>query len=404
MRLQFTEEDILEAGVAEIIGREELKKNLKSRQTLRVKFGIDPTSPYIHVGRSIPIWRLRAFQELGHEIHLVIGDFTGQIGDSSDKEAERPMLSEETIKKNLRTYLSQLWMILNPEKKDLVHLHYNSSWLKNLSLGDISRLADLFSVNQFTKRELIAKRLQAGSRVSLREMLYPLMQGYDSVMVKAEVEVGGTDQRFNMLAGRTLQENAGQTAQTIIMNTLIQGTDGRKMSSSWGNIISISDQPENKFGKIMSIDDKLMEEYLLVLPLCARPYTEEQLRKRLKAKENPRNLKLDLAEAIVNLYHGEKVGQHYRTEFIRVFQQKQPPLPREVEAAAGVKPNEKIIDMLVGYGLVISRSEARRVIEQGGVKVNGVKVKDPFQQYAPNDEGDLLIQIGKRAAVRVVYR
>jgi tyrosyl-tRNA synthetase len=401
LSLQFTEEDCLSHGVTEIIGGENLREALRTR-ALKVKLGIDPTSPLIHLGRSITLWRLRAFQELGHEIHFIIGDFTGQIGDTSDKDVERPMLSRETIEENLRRYEEQVWLILNPDKREKVFFHRNSEWLAALSLAEVGALADAFSVNSFIKRELVAKRLESGSRVSLREMLYPLMQGYDSVQLGADVEIGGTDQRFNLLAGRTLQERYGQAPQAVIMNHLIAGTDGRKMSSSWGNVITLLDSPEDKFGKLMRIPDEILEEYLLIFPLSAQPFSQEELRDRLKRGENPRDLKLAMAEALVALYHGQEIARQTREQFIAQFQLQQLP---EGEAMVQVAWREglTVLDALVADPAIAgSRSEARRLIQPNGVKIGpyasgrpftGEKCTDPFRQV---QSGEVIV-VGRKA-------
>jgi len=397
MKLRFTTRDILDSGVTEIIGEAGLKKALAAGRPLRVKLGIDPTSPNVHLGRSLPLWRLRAFQELGHEIHLVIGDFTGQIGDTSDKDSERPMLSPEAIQVNMTQYLEQLWMILNPDLKERVTVHYNSEWLGKLTLAELSRLADAFSVNSFVKRELIARRLEAGARVSLREMLYPVMQGYDSVMLKADVELGGSDQRFNLLAGRDLQERAGQPPQAVIMNRLIAGTDGRKMSSSWGNVISLLDTPADKFGKLMSVADGLMADYLEALPRTARPFTQEKLAERLAAGENPRDLKLKLAEALVELYHGEAEAKKAEDGFVSQFSKGGE--PEEIPEFPLGSGRSALTSLLVRAGLAPSKAEARRLVEQGGVRVDGAVITDASSEldYFPG----LLLQVGKRRYLRI---
>ncbi|MEP7162941.1 MAG: tyrosine--tRNA ligase [Candidatus Moraniibacteriota bacterium] len=251
-------EELLNRGVAEVIDRDNLRRRLLGGKPLRVKLGIDPTSPNIHLGRSVVLLKLRDFQELGHQIVFIVGDFTGQIGDTSDKESERPMLSEEEVKKNMERYTEQAGKLLDLSK---VEVHHNSDWLGKLGYQEIGRDADVFSLSEFIARENIKKRLDVGKRISLRELLYPLMQGHDSVEVRADVELGGTDQRFNLLAGRRLQEMAGQKSQDILMTNLILGTDGRKMSSSWGNTINLLDTPTDMFGKIMSIPDYLIISY-----------------------------------------------------------------------------------------------------------------------------------------------
>ncbi|MBU6389627.1 tyrosine--tRNA ligase [Patescibacteria group bacterium] len=401
MEIKFTSKDCVEAAVAEIIGQEALEAGFTAGKKLRVKLGIDPTSPNVHLGRSIPLWRLRAFQELGHEIHLIIGDFTGQIGDTSDKESERPMLSVETVQNNLSRYLEQMWMILNVEKKDQVIVHYNSEWLNPLSLSQLSYMADAFSVNHFIKRELIERRLQEGSRVSLREMLYPLMQGYDSVKVQADVEIGGTDQRFNLLAGRILQEQAGQPPQAIIMNTLIRGTDGRKMSSSWGNVISLLDSPADKFGKLMAVRDDCIADYLLVLPLSVRPFTADELTAGIEKGENPRDYKLRLARTLVTLYHGEDEAKRVEDEFINQFSHHQKPVDiPEISVSELGAVEWELPALLEKIGLADSRSDGRRLIRQGGVRLDDWVVKE--ENETVRLDRSVLLQVGKRKFIRIL--
>ena len=250
-------EELMTRGVEEIIDRSRLEENLKNEKQLRVKFGIDPTSKNIHLGRSIPLLKLRDFQELGHKIVLIIGDFTGLIGDTSDKESERPMLTDEIVNENLKSYIKQASKIIDIDKAEIC---YNSEWLSKLDYMNIGRQANVFSLNEFISRENISKRLDSGKRIYLRELLYPLMQGYDSVELKADVEIGGTDQRFNLLAGRDLQKFYNQEPQDILTNPIIEGLDGRKMSSSFGNSINLLDTPNDMFGKIMSIKDDFINK------------------------------------------------------------------------------------------------------------------------------------------------
>lgn len=391
MDIKFSIEDILENGVAEIIGDEKLVDRIKDKsKPLQVKFGTDPTSKNLHIGRGIVIWRLRAFQELGHNIDLIIGDSTAQVGDTSDKESERPMLSAQTVRENMETYEKQLWMILNPKLKDQVKFHYNSTWLGKLTFSELSEMADVFSVNSFIKREIIAKRLDNGSRVSLREMLYPLMQGYDSVVLKSDVELGGTDQRFNLLAGRELQEWKGQKPQSIIMNHLIAGTDGRKMSSSWGNVIALLDTPTDKFGKMMKVADELMKEYLAVYPISVRPFTPLELDQRLKDGENPRDLKLKMAERLVALYHGEDEAKKCEAEYISQFSEGN--LPENIEQYSFVG-EKRIIDIIVESGMAKTNSEARRLIDQKGVRLDGEVVTEANRSISATGQ---ILNIGKR--------
>jgi tyrosyl-tRNA synthetase len=255
-------DEILSRGVEEVIDIRDLKEKLLSGKTLRIKLGIDPTSPNLHLGRSVPLLKLRDFQKLAHKIVFIVGDFTGVIGDTSDKDAERPMLDSKTIKENLKTYKKQVGKIIDISKADF---KLNSSWLKKLNYVDIAEQANIFSINQFISRDNIRRRLDEGKRVSVREMIYPLMQGYDSVAVKSDVEIGGTDQKFNLLSGRDMQKHFGQEPQNIIMNPIIEGLDGRKMSSSWGNTVNFLDSANEMFGKIMSLQDVFVIKYFEIL-------------------------------------------------------------------------------------------------------------------------------------------
>jgi tyrosyl-tRNA synthetase len=379
--------ELLTRGVDEIIDKASLEKKLKSGKPLRIKFGTDPTSPNIHLGRTIPILKLRDFQELGHKIIFIVGDFTGLIGDTSDKESERPMLSEQTVKENLKTYIKQAGKIIDIDKAEI---HYNSKWLGKLKYMDIGRQANSFSLNEFISRENIKRRLDKGKRVSLRELLYPLMQGYDSVEVKADVEIGGTDQRFNLLAGRDLQRLYDQEPQDIITNPLIEGLDGRKMSSSFRNTVNLFDTPNDMFGKIMSLQDNLIIKYFILL-------TRIDL-KTIKEYENsitnPRDLKMKLAFEITKMYHSKKDAELAQDYFIKTFSKKE--IPSEVEK---FKPSKyDIVSILIESGLVPSKSEARRTIIQGGVKVDGIVVKDVSCSVARNS----IIQKGKIKFIKIV--
>lgn len=293
--------ELLTRGVDEVLDQKHLEEKLNSGKQLRIKLGIDPTSPNIHLGRSIPLLKLKDFQDLGHKVVFIIGDFTGLIGDTSDKDSERPMLTEEDVKKNLETYIEQAGKIINIDDAEI---HYNSKWLGELKYMDIGKQADAFSLNEFISRTNIAKRLKEGKRVSLRELLYPLMQGYDSKEIEADVELGGTDQRFNILTGRDIQRLYGQEPQDVITNPLVEGTDGRKMSSSFGNTINLMDTPNNMFGKIMSVNDDLIIKYFTLFTRIdvdiINGYEEE-----LKGDVNPRDIKIKLGHEVVRMYHGK---------------------------------------------------------------------------------------------------
>lgn len=376
-------EELLNRGVEEIIDKVNLKKKLEDGKPLRVKLGIDPTSSNIHLGRSIPLLKLRDFQNLGHKIVLIIGDFTGLIGDASDKDSERPMLSEEMVKNNLKTYIEQAGKIINIDETEVYH---NSEWLKDLGYIDIGRQADTFSLNEFISRENIDRRLNAGKRVSLRELLYPLMQGFDSVKVAADVEIGGTDQRFNLLTGRDVQKIYGQKPQNIITNPIIEGLDGRKMSSSFGNTVNLLDSPQDMFGKIMSLKDDFIIKYFTLLTRVDMQVINEY-EVCLKKGDNPRDFKMKLAFEIVQMYHSLEDAQTVFDDFIRVFSKKEV----SVNLPKFKASKYDVVSVLIESGLASSKSEAKRIIEQGGVKINGIVIKDVYSIISPNS----VLQKGK---------
>lgn len=391
-------EEILARGVSEVIDRGHLKKKLLSGKKLRVKLGIDPTSPYLHLGRAVTLLKLKDLQDLGHQIVFIIGDFTGVIGDTSDKESERPMLDEKTIRENLKTYKEQAGKILDIKK---VELRHNSEWLSALTYKEIARQANMFSVAEFIARENIKKRMDEGKRVSLREVLYPLMQGYDSVLVKADLELGGTDQRFNLLAGREMQKNYSQEPQDILMNNLIEGTDGRKMSSSWGNTINISDEPDGMFGKIMSLNDELIIKYFIH---CTRVPLDEiqRIEKGIKSgKLNPRDAKLRLALEIVSLYHGENKAREAQNYFIAAFSKKE--IPEKIKETIVKGDKIKIAGFLVLSGNAESKSDARRKIEQGGVEMDGKKIED-WQKILNSKDDGKVFKIGKYGFAKIKFQ
>jgi tyrosyl-tRNA synthetase len=354
-------DELLSRGVAEVIHQEVLRAKLLSGKPLRIKLGVDPTSPNLHIGRACALWKLRKLQDLGHQIVFIIGDFTAVIGDTSDKDAERPMLTREAVEQNLATYFNQAEKILDMSK---VEKHRNSEWLEKLTYREIGEHADVFSVSDFIARDNIKRRLDAGKRVSLREVLYPLMQGYDSVAVKADVEIGGTDQKFNILAGRKLQERFGQEAQNIILLDIIEGLDGRKMSSSFGNTINLLDVANDMFGKVMSLRDELLAKYFLFatdVPLSR----VDEVGAALARGENPRDIKLGLAEEIVAMYHGRDEAVRARENFIATFQKKE--IPDEIEEVTAQK-GELLVDVLVRAEVVSSKTDFRRLVEEGAVK------------------------------------
>lgn len=384
-------EELLSRGVAEVIDREHLKQRLLAGEKLRVKLGIDPTSPNLHLGRSVPLLKLRDFQELDCQVVFIVGDFTGQIGDTSDKDSERPMLSEEDVRQNMETYLTQAFKLLDKDKTEVKH---NTEWFKDMKLEQIGAHADAFSVAEFISRENIKKRLDEGKRVSLREMLYPVFQGIDSLKVEAAVEIGGTDQRFNLLAGRKLQSAWAKEPQDILMTNLILGTDGRKMSSSWGNTINLTDTPNDMFGKVMSIPDELIESYLVH---CTRVPMDEV--GTILQSPNPRDAKLRLAEEIVKLYHGTDEAKKAVEYFVETFSKGQVPEEvREVKTSEGTT----LLDFLVTAGLATSKGEARRKIEQGGVSLGEVKILDTTLMLTSLHANQIL-KVGKKDFVKIVF-
>jgi tyrosyl-tRNA synthetase len=387
-------EELLTRGVSEVIGIDHLKKRLLAGEELRVKFGVDPTSPNLHIGRAVVLLKLRDLQNLGCKIILIVGDFTGTIGDTSDKESERPMLTADVIEENMKTYTEQMGKLVDLEKAEV---HYNSTWLSTLGYEDIGVQADAFSLAEFISRDNIRRRLDAGTRVSLREVLYPLMQGFDSIAVNADVEMGGTDQRFNLLAGRTLQEKHGQEPQDIMMTNIILGTDGRKMSSSWGNTINLLDAPNDMFGKVMSVPDELIMEYFVH---CTRvPMTEiAAMAEEIVTGANPRDAKVRLAKEIVALYHGADEAAKAEQYFIETFSKGV--VPEDIpEVKAEV--DEKLIEVIVRAGFASSNGDARRKIEQGGVSIDGEKVSDPQAVMVAGYAGKV-IKVGKKDFVRIV--
>jgi len=363
-------EELLSRGVEEIIDKSHLENKLKSGKQLRIKLGIDPTSPNIHLGRSIPLLKLRDFQELGHKIIFIIGDFTGLIGDSSDKNSERPMLSEDIVKQNLKTYIKQAAKIININTAKIYH---NSEWLGKLGYLEIGRQAGIFSLNEFSSRENIDRRLKKGKRVSVRELLYPLMQGYDSVKVKADVEIGGTDQRFNLLAGRDMQRFYDQEPQDILTNPLIEGLDGRKMSSSFGNTVNLFDTPDDMFGKIMSIKDDFIIKYFTLLTRIDMQAIGEYEKK------------LDVADLA-------------QSNWEKIFSEKKVP---ETIQEIKVEKGAILIDILVAHGLTKSKTSARRLFEDGAIKnlSDDSKITDLQTKIIQ----PLVLRIGKKTFVKINF-
>jgi tyrosyl-tRNA synthetase len=379
--------DLLDRGVVNIIpASQKLEEVFKSDRKLNVYFGIDPTATKIHIGNAVPLRKLQAFVELGHNITFLIGDFTALIGDTSDKDTERPVLTYEQIQENFKTYKEQAEKIVDFSKVKVVH---NSEWLKNLKFEDIVKLCQHFSFGDFASRELIRARLDAGKPVGLHEALYPVMQGYDSYHLDTDIQIGGADQTFNMQAGRTLLKDLSNKESFVIVTGYLEGTDGRKMSKSWGNAIWLTDEPADMFGKVMSIKDSLIIQYFTLATNL--PMGEIEIYKQeLKSGKNPMEIKLVLAEKIVEELHNEQAAKAARERFERTFQEKQPEYSEELVVSRDTNIAE-VVAKLIG-----SKSEAKRLINQRGVDINETPVDDLSLIVKDDDK----IKIGKRRFVK----
>ncbi len=390
--------DILERGVENVIpSRQEMKERLESGEKLKVYFGIDPTATRIHLGHAFPLRKLQKLAELGHKVTFLIGDFTAKIGDTSDKEGERPVLSDEQIKENFAEYKKQAEKVLDFAK---VEVKYNSEWLAKLGLGEVLELAGYFSVNDFISRELIRKRLSEGKRVSLPETLYPLMQGYDSYYLGTDIQLGGTDQTFNMQAGRALVRKMNDKESFILANGFLPGTDGRKMSKTWDNAIWLDDTPEEIYGKVMSIADEVMRGYWIYgteLPLDG---VEEKMG-RVESGENPMVVKKELAAKIVGELWGEeaigRAEEDFEEKVVSKVGGENVPV---ITFKASSLPTASLPAKMVEWGVAGSNSEARRLIQQGGTYVNGERI-DPDAEVVefPNDEN--LFRVGPKTYVKL---
>jgi tyrosyl-tRNA synthetase len=387
---------IIKRGCDELIVEVELRDKLKAARPLRVKLGMDPTAPDLHLGHTVVINKLRQFQDLGHHIQFLIGDFTGMIGDPSGKNATRPPLSRETILENARTYQEQVFKILDANETEIL---FNSRWSDELGAAGMIRLAATWTVARMLERDDFGKRYAARQPIAIHEFLYPLMQGYDSVAMKSDVELGGTDQKFNLLVGRELQKHFGQPPQCVLTMPLLEGTDGvNKMSKSLGNYVGISEPPETIFGKLMSISDDLMWRYLELLSFESLE-TLAKWKKDVLEGRNPRDIKVLFAREIVARFHSAGDAERAQADFDARFRQGALPedMP-EVTLAAGSKPMA-IAQVLKASGLTASTSEALRMIEQGGIRIDGDKLSDKGLQLAPGKT--VVLQVGKRKFARV---
>ncbi|MBK7394206.1 MAG: tyrosine--tRNA ligase [Chloracidobacterium sp.] len=391
--------EFLKKGTVDLIREEDLRKKLerstKTGKPLRVKLGLDPTAPDIHLGHTVVIRKLKAFQDLGHTVIFLIGDFTGTIGDPSGKNVTRPPLSREEIDANAETYKRQMFKILDPEKTEL---RFNGEWMDKFTAADFVKLCAKTTVKQILERDDFTKRMADEKPISLHELLYPLVQGYDSVALNADVELGGTDQKFNLLMGRNLQREYEQEPQVIITTPLIEGLDGvQKMSKSLNNYIGITEPAGEMFGKIMSISDELMWKYYeLLTDLSVSEISNLKL--QMEQGENPRNLKVNLAKLIIADFHSKDDATAAEDEFVKRFVQKE--IPDEIDEKQIAAGTYALSQLLADTGLAASKGEARRLIEQGGVKVNGEKATAANADIAIGPDG-VLLQVGKRKFLKL---
>ena len=392
--------DLIRRGAEEILVEDELIKKLKQGRPLRVKAGFDPTAPDLHLGHTVLINKMRQLQELGHEVHFLIGDFTGMIGDPTGKSVTRPPLTQEEVKLNAETYCEQVFKILDPHKTKVV---FNSEWMGKMDAAGLIQLAGKQTVARMLERDDFSKRYKGGQPIAIHEFLYPLVQGYDSVALKADVELGGTDQKFNLLVGRQLQQAYGQPPQVVLTMPILEGLDGvQKMSKSLNNYVGINDAPEEMFGKLMSISDELMWRYFELLSF--RPLSEiERLRQQVAKGLNPRDVKIQLADEIVARFHGSKASKHAQTEFINRFQQGQ--LPEnidEFEYDPGGDAEAWIAPVCTASGLTSSNSDAIRMIGSGAVRIDGEKISDKDKKLTSGNT--YIIQVGKRKFRKVTIK
>lgn len=388
-------DQLLERGIQDLIPKDELTKQLQSGKKLRLKFGVDVTRPDLHLGHAVVFRKLREFQDLGHTVVFVIGDYTTKIGDPSGKSKTRPMLDDKEIAANVKTYLDQVGLVLDVSKAEV---RYNSEWLGKLDFSDLIKLASHISVAQLIERDDFSKRLANGSEIALHEFMYPLMVAYDSVALEADVEFGGTDQLFNLLAGRNLQKKLGQKPQCVITAPLLVGLDGvQKMSKSLDNYVGLTDQPADMFGKIMSLPDNLIGPYF---ELCTNVPLDEikAVVKDIAMGANPRDTKASLAREIVRIYHGDKAAEAAEQAFNDQFRDKK--MPTDIPEH-NVKKGSELSAVVVESGLVSSKSEYRRLVMQAGVKINNVVIS-PEDEVVLKD-GDT-VQVGKRRFIKLRVR
>jgi tyrosyl-tRNA synthetase len=396
--------EIIRRGVEELISEEEmvrkLENSIKTNQPLRIKQGFDPTAPDIHLGHTVGIRKLRQFQELGHTIVLIIGDYTGLVGDPSGKNETRPRLQYETLMKNAETYENQFFKILDRSKTEI---HYNGEWFAKMKFDEIMNLAAKFTVARILERDDFTKRYKEGNPISLHEFFYPLMQGYDSVAIKADVELGATEQKFNLLTARDVQREYGQEPQVILTLPVLEGIDGgQRMSKSLGNYIGIDDEPDEMYGKIMSIPDNLILKYFTLVTDYSLAQLQEVKRRLNDGQTNPMVLKKELARAIIKMYHSESAARQAEQNFEQIFSKKEIPDDIEEIIIPSSDLPKPLVKLLTECGAVSSNGEARRLIQQGGVRINDKKINDI--NYAIQNKGEYITKVGKRRFFKFIVK
>ncbi|MCK9244161.1 MAG: tyrosine--tRNA ligase [Candidatus Marinimicrobia bacterium] len=394
--------EVIKRGTEELISEEEmvrkLENSIKTNRPLRIKQGFDPTAPDIHLGHTVGIRKLRQFQDLGHKIVLIIGDYTGMVGDPSGKNETRPRLDRKTLMKNAETYENQFFKILEKSKTEI---HYNGEWFAEMKFDEIMNLAAKFTIARILERDDFTKRYKEGNPISLHEFYYPLMQGYDSVAIKADVELGATEQKFNLLTARDVQREYGQEPQVILTLPVLEGIDGgQRMSKSLGNYIGIDDEPNEMYGKVMSIPDSLILKYFTLVTDYSLDQLQELKRRLDDQHTNPMVLKKELARTIIAMYHSNESARSAEQNFERVFSKKEIPVDIEEIVVASSDLPKLLVKALTDCGAVASNGEARRLIQQGGVRVNDEKISDV--NYTFNQKGKYITKVGKRRFIKFI--
>ena len=389
----------IKRGIVDFIDEKELLAKIQKKKILRVKLGVDPTSADIHLGHTVVLQKLRQFQDWGHQAILIIGDYTALVGDPSGIQKTRPQLTSEAIEKNAKTYFEQVKKILDFKN---LEIRYNGEWFKKMSFVDMIHLTSRMTVARMLERDDFSKRFKGGSPICIHEFIYPLMQGYDSLRVQADVELGGTDQIFNLLVGRQLQKEEGQEPQVVLTTPLLEGTDGvNKMSKSLNNAIGVTDSPTEMFGKVMSISDALMWKYYELLSHCSMDEILAQKEKAQSGKLNPKEAKVALAKELIERFHSKKEAQAAHEEFDRIFHEKQNPSDLE-EVKITLDSSSVLVTQLMILGhCVESNGEAKRLIEQGAVSIDGKKISD-IKVTVPT-KGSLILKVGKRKFKKIVF-